>query len=386
MDFKDTIQQIAEKIAKQKDSIATEEATKTSFVMPVIAALGYDVFNPFEVVPEMDCDLVKRKGEKIDYAIMKDENPILLIECKHCKQNLNLHDTQLQRYFVASKARFGVLTNGIEYRFYTDLEKVNIMDEKPFLVVNMLDLSDNDIEQLKKFHKSYYNEQDILSTAQELQITIQVKEMLNRNFQMPDDEFTRYFVRNLNDGKYTAKLVDQYRPIVKKSIASVINDIISDRLNVAIKNENKVEKQMSQEVENENQQPDEMNEEKLPDGVVFQDREKGIVTTQEEIDAYNIVRSILRQYVDVSRIQYNDYKNYFVVNIDGSTWWWICRIYIGKRSKKICLPKDNYKMNEWIDIETIDDIFNYADGLKEGLDLALKEANYWLAKKNKLEK
>lgn len=386
MDFKDTIQQIVEKIAKQKDSIATEEATKTSFVMPVIAALGYDVFNPFEVVPEMDCDLVKRKGEKIDYAIMKDENPILLIECKHCKQNLNLHDTQLQRYFVASKARFGVLTNGIEYRFYTDLEKVNIMDEKPFLVVNMLDLSDNDIEQLKKFHKSYYNEQDILSTAQELQITIQVKEMLNRNFQMPDDEFTRYFVRNLNDGKYTAKLVDQYRPIVKKSIASVINDIISDRLNVAMKNENKDEKQMPQEVENENQQPNEMNEEKLPDGVVFQDREKGIVTIQEEIDAYNIVRSILRQYVDVSRIQYNDYKTYFSVNIDGSTWWWICRIYIGKRSKKICLPKDNYKTNEWIDIETIDDIFNYADGLKEGLDLALKEANYWLAKKNELEK
>lgn len=386
MDFKDTIQQIVEKIAKQKDSIATEEATKNSFVMPVIAALGYDVFNPFEVVPEMDCDLVKRKGEKIDYAIMKDENPILLIECKHCKQNLNLHDTQLQRYFVASKARFGVLTNGIEYRFYTDLEKVNIMDEKPFLVVNMLDLSDNDIEQLKKFHKSYYNEQDILSTAQELQITIQVKEMLNRNFQMPDDEFTRYFVRNLNDGKYTAKLVDQYRPIVKKSIASVINDIISDRLNVAMKNENKEEKQMPQEVENGNQQSDEINEEKLPDGVVFQDREKGIVTTQEEIDAYNIVRSILRQYVDVSRIQYNDYKTYFSVNIDGSTWWWICRIYIGKRSKKICLPKDNYKTNEWIDIETIDDIFNYADGLKEGLDLALKEANYWLAKKNELEK
>lgn len=386
MDFKDTIQQIVEKIAKQKDSIATEEATKNSFVMPVIAALGYDVFNPFEVVPEMDCDLVKRKGEKIDYAIMKDENPILLIECKHCKQNLNLHDTQLQRYFVASKARFGVLTNGIEYRFYTDLEKVNIMDEKPFLVVNMLDLSDNDIEQLKKFHKSYYNEQDILSTAQELQITIQIKDLLTKNFQDPGEEFTRYFVRCLNDWKSTAKQIELYKPILKKSIASVINDIISDRLNVAMKNENKDEKQMPQEVENENQQPNEMNEEKLLDGVVFQDREKGIVTTQEEIDAYNIVRSILRQYVDVSRIQYNDYKTYFSVNIDGSTWWWICRIYIGKRSKKICLPKDNYKTNEWIDIETIDDIFNYADGLKEGLDLALKEANYWLAKKNELEK
>ena len=88
MDFKDTIQQLADKIAKQKDCIATEEATKNSFIMPMIAALGYDVFNPFEVVPEMDCDLTK-KGDKIDYAIMKDEQPVLLIECKHCKQNLN---------------------------------------------------------------------------------------------------------------------------------------------------------------------------------------------------------------------------------------------------------------------------------------------------------
>lgn len=195
MDFKDTIQQLAERIAKQKDAISTEEGTKNAFIMPMIAALGYDIFNPFEVVPEMDCDLIKKKGEKIDYAIMKDDQPILLIECKHCKQNLDLHDTQLQKYFVASKARFGVLTNGIEYRFYTDLDKTNIMDEKPFLVVNMLDLSEVDIEQLKKFHKSYYNESEILSTAQELQITLQIKNLLNYNIQAPTTDFVRYFVK-----------------------------------------------------------------------------------------------------------------------------------------------------------------------------------------------
>ena len=227
MDFKDQLIQLSEKIVKQKDSISTEEATKISFIMPMIAVLGYDVFNPFEVIPEMDCDLTKR-GDKIDYAIMKDNTPILLIECKHCKQNLDLHSTQLAKYYAASNARFGVLTNGIEYRFYADLEKQNIMDEKPFLVVNMLDLSDTDAEQLKKFHKSYYNEQEILSSAQELQITIQVKELLNRNFQNPGDEFTRYFVKCINGWKSNAKLIEQYRPIVKKSIAAIINDIIAD--------------------------------------------------------------------------------------------------------------------------------------------------------------
>lgn len=193
MDFKDNILQLVERIEKQKDAIQTEEATKNAFIMPMIVALGYDVFNPFEVVPEMDCDLTKR-GDKIDYAIMKDNKPILLIECKHCLQKLDLHSTQLSKYYAASNARFGVLTNGIEYRFYADLDKTNIMDEKPFLVVNMLDLSDSDIEQMKKFHKSYYNESEILSTAQELQITIQIKEILIKNFQSPGDEFTRYFV------------------------------------------------------------------------------------------------------------------------------------------------------------------------------------------------
>ena len=369
MDFKDQLMQLSDKIAKQKDNIATEEATKTSFIMPMISALGYDVFNPFEVVPEMDCDLTKR-GDKIDYAIMKDNTPILLIECKHCKQNLDLHSTQLAKYYVASNARFGVLTNGVEYRFYADLEKQNIMDVKPFLVVNMLDLSDIDIEQLKKFHKSYYNEQEILSTAQELQITIQVKDLLNRNFQNPGDEFVRYFVKYTGDGKSSARQIEQYRPIVKKSIASVINDIIADRLNVAIKNENKEECQPKENVCLGIYQ-EHAETEKLPEGVVFQDKEKGIVTTQEEIDAYNIVRSILRQYVDVKRIQYNDYKSYFTVNLDGSTWWWICRFYLGKRKKQICFPKENYSSNEWVEIESIDDIFKHVDKLKEGFDLAL---------------
>ena len=372
MDFKDTLLQLADKISKQKDNISTEEATKTSFIMPMIAALGYDVFNPFEVVPEMDCDLTKR-GDKIDYAIMKDNTPILLIECKHCKQNLDLHSTQLAKYYAASNARFGVLTNGIEYRFYADLEKQNIMDEKPFLVVNMLELSDIDIEQLKKFHKSYYNEQDILSTAQELQITIQIKDLLNRNFQQPDEEFTRYFVRNLNDGKYSAKLVEQYRPILKKSITAVINEIISDRLNVAMKNEEMDEHKQSNKNEETPQEPNEI----MHNGVVYMDDEKGIVTTQEEIDGYNIIRSILRKYIDVKRLQYKDFKSYFAINVDGSQWWWVCRLYLGKRKKQIGFPKDYYKSNEWVQIECLDDIFQYEDRLEEALKLAVGQADYW---------
>lgn len=376
MDFKDQILQLSERINKQKDSIATEEATKNAFIMPMIASLGYDVFNPFEVVPEMDCDLIKKKGEKIDYAIMKDENPILLIECKHCKQDLNLHDTQLQKYFVASKARFGVLTNGIEYRFYTDLEKINIMDEKPFLVVNMLDLSDADIEQLKKFHKSYYNEEDVLSTANELKYTTEIKSILNNEFASPTAEFVRFFARQAyTSGQITSKVVDMFTPLVKKSISLVINDIISDRLNTAIKNSEQTSEILPTQDSASVNLPTEEQTKKLPDGIVYMDKESGVVTTQEELDAYNIVRSILRKSIDVTRITYKDYKTYFVINLDNSEWFWICRISIGTRKKRIGIPVDKYKNCEWIQIDNVDDIFKYANRLEEALKMAMKGIN-----------
>ncbi|MCD8177888.1 MAG: type I restriction enzyme HsdR N-terminal domain-containing protein, partial [Tannerellaceae bacterium] len=149
MDFKDVIKQLAERVIKMKDSILTEEATKTAFVLPFINALGYDVFNPMEVLPEFICDIGTKKGEKIDYAIIKEDEPIILIECKHCGQDLNLHDNQLLRYFHVSKAKFGILTNGIIYKFYTDLEKENIMDKKPFFEFNFLDIKDEHIEEIR---------------------------------------------------------------------------------------------------------------------------------------------------------------------------------------------------------------------------------------------
>ncbi|MGL5705925.1 MAG: type I restriction endonuclease [Tannerellaceae bacterium] len=369
MDFKDTIVQLAERIAKQKEAIITEEATKTAFVMPLISSLGYDVFNPFEVVPELDCDLIKKKGEKIDYAIMKDEEPILLIECKHCKQDLNLHDTQLKKYFVASKARFGVLTNGIEYRFYTDLDNQNIMDEKPFLVVNLLEVQDGDIEQLKKFHKSYYNESDILSTANELKYTTEIKNLFVKEFATPSPDFVRYFTKQAyTSGQITQKVIDQFSPIVKRSIHSVINDIISERLNNAIKADGNSDK-MNAVAEIAIQVPE---LETLPEGVIFLDKESGVTTTQEEIDAFNIVKSILRKDIDVSRIQFRDFKTYFSIYVDSQSKW-ICRIYFNSR-KFISFPtvKEGFRNNEEkVEIETLDHIFNYADELTSALNIRI---------------
>lgn len=357
MDFKDSILQLTERIGKQKDILTTEEATKNALIMPMIVALGYDVFNPSEVVPELDCDLVKKKGEKIDYAIKKDGETILLVECKHCNQDLSLHSSQLQKYFVASNARFGVLTNGIEYRFYTDLDKQNIMDEKPFLVIDMLDLSDADIEQLKKFHKSYYDENAILSTAQELKYTTELKSILNRDFSAPSPEFVKFLVKQIYSGQVTQKIIDQFTPLVKKSITSIINDTISDRLNLAIKENDKAsaDPQPVQEV---------MPEEELPEGVVYYDKETGITTTEDELDSFLIVKAILRPAVDISRVYYRDTLSYFGILLDDNNRKPICRMYFNAASVKYIALFDENKKETKHEIKSLDDIYDYAEQLR----------------------
>lgn len=373
MDFKDMVYQLAERIGKQKDNISTEEATKNAFIMPLIAALGYDVFNPFEVVPELDCDLVKKKGEKIDYAIKRDEETILLIECKHCGQNLSLHDTQLQKYFVASNARFGVLTNGVEYRFYTDLEKPNIMDAKSFLVVNMLELTDIDIEQLKKFHKSYYDVDNILSTAQELKYTMELRKLISSEFENPSNEFVRYFAKPIYSGQMNQKVIDQFSPLVKKAIADLINETISERLGLAIANKDvQVANKPNDVVPTESSEQPVSNQKQLPDGVVFMDEEKGIITTQEEIDSYFIVKAIVRSVVDVARVFYRDAQSYFSILLDDNNRKPICRMYFNAKSVKYIGLIDKDKKETRYEIKSLDDIYNYADTLRETVSNYLK--------------
>lgn len=363
MDFKDSILQLSERIEKLRENITTEEATKNAFIMPLIASLGYDVFNPLEVVPELDCDLVKKKGEKIDYAIMKDGNPILLIECKHWNQNLNLHDTQLQKYFVASNARFGVLSNGIEYRFYTDLEKPNIMDVKPFLVINMLDLSEGEIEQLKKFHKSYYDESNILSTAQELKYTTELRATLNSEFNAPTAEFVKFFAKQVYDGPVSQKVIEQFTPLVKKAIAGIINDTISDRLGLAIKTTQEETPQAKEESSESTVAPQPISPTK-PDGVVYMSDDGNIVTTQEEMDSYHIIKAILREIVDVSRIAHRDTQSYFGILLDDNNRKPICRMYFNAKSVKYIVICEESNDGTKYAIETLDDIYKFADNIK----------------------
>jgi hypothetical protein len=355
MDFKDSIKQLAEKVNQLKDGILTEEATKNAFIMPFIASLGYDVFNPLEVVPEMDCDLVKKKGEKIDYAIMRDGQPIMLMECKHWQQNLSLHDTQLKKYFVASKAKFGVLTNGIRYMFYTDLEDQNIMDDKPFLDFDITDIKDYQVEELKKFHKSYFDVDNILNSASELKYSQELKNIFATEIIEPTPEIVKYFAKKVYDGIITAKIQEQFTGLVKRAINSYISELISKRLKTALHNEEQGDS---------NAAP--VNE---AESAVKDVEDSKVVTTEEELDGFMIVKALVRKVVDVERIVYRDAQSYFAILLDDNNRKPVCRLYFNSKSKKYISTFDKERKEIKHEISSLNDIFNFEKELCETIKM-----------------
>ena len=354
MEFKDHIKQLSERVEKLKDSTTTEEATKNAFIMPFIQALGYDVFNPNEVVPEYTCDIGTKKGEKIDYAIMKDGKPVILIECKHWGQDLTLHENQLLRYFHVSPAKFGLLTNGIVYRFYTDLDTTNKMDEKPFLDVHISEIKDNHIAELHKFHKSKFDVDNILNSASELKYTGELKQGIRNELENPSPEFVRLFTKQVYSGLITAKVLEQFTALTKKSFHQYINELISDRLKAALKvNSEEAKQQESNDASSGTQE------------------EKAVITTVEEMEGYMIIKAIIRQSVDLSRILHKDTQAYFGIMLDNQKGTF-CRLYFNGKNKYITTFDENRKEVRH-NIETMDDIYKFSDTVLGSLKMRLSE-------------
>ncbi|QZE15330.1 type I restriction enzyme HsdR N-terminal domain-containing protein [Halosquirtibacter laminarini] len=348
--MKDQINSLIERISTLKERIETEEATKNAFVMPFLQALGYDVFNPLEVIPEYVADQSTKKGEKVDYCILKDDDPIIIIECKKWQENLDLHNTQLERYFAFTKAKFGILTNGIEYFFYTDLEEVNKMDAIPFLKVNLENLKDQDLTQLNKFHKSEFNVDQIFDSASELKYLNAIKYYFENELNAPSSDFVRFFTKQVYQGKITEKVSHQFTPIVKKALNAKINETINQRLNSAL-NSQTIE-QKEEVVSQENLSPDEI--------IIAEDADKGIVTTQEEVDAYNAIVDILDGTVEKEHIAFRDTKSYFGVLFDDNNRQPICRLYLNHRSKKYIGIFDEDKNEKKYQICKIAHIYKYS--------------------------
>ena len=341
MEFNEKLNELSERISNLKDSIATEEATKTSMIMPFFQMLGYDGFNPLEFVPEFTADVGIKKGEKVDYAILIDGAPLILIECKSCNTKLDKHGSQLFRYFGTTEAKFGILTNGIIYKCYTDLETPNKLDSVPFLTVDITNLKDRDIMEIKKFTKEVIDVDSIVNSAEALKYNRLIKEWFESEINSPSPDFVRYVLNGIYDGVKNQNVIEKFTPIVKRAIQQYISDSMNSKIKIALNNEAEEDSKI-EEREQELSHEDKIN------------------TTIGELEAYAIVKAILRQVVDSDRIAYRDTESYFGILLDDNNRKWICRVYLMASVKYITVADENKKPVRH-DIDTIDDIYKHSD-------------------------
>ena len=347
MEFNEQIKQLACRVKDLRDSISTEEATKMSLVVPMFQLLGYDVFNPNEFCPEFTADVGVKKGEKVDYAILENGVPTILIECKSCTETLDRHASQLFRYFSTTKAKFGILTNGIIYRFFTDLEESNKMDLVPFLELNMLNLKDASLNELKKFCKDDFDREKIFSTAEELKYTSLIKEVLSKELENPSDSFVRFILSDIYDAPKTQKIIDKFTPVVKRSFSSFINDIVNQKISSALSKE---------EPETDTPKAPALTE------TVTQAPVSKIVTTDEEIEAFYIVRGILAGIVPVEDVVHRDTESYFGILYQDNKRKPICRLDMDKKNKQILIPDKDKKFERFY-ISSLNDLYQYKEQL-----------------------
>lgn len=355
MEFSELLSAMSLKVHNQRDAIQTEEATKNAFVMPFISTiLGYDVFNPLEVVPEFTADVGIKKGEKIDYAIMREGEVQILMECKKSTEPLKIENaSQLYRYFAVTNARIAVLTNGQVYQFYTDLDAPNRMDSKPFLVLDLLDIDDTLIPELRKLTKDVFDLDSIISAAGELKYVGQIKRTMAAQFKEPEEDWIRFFTSRVYDGSLTQKVREQFAPLVRKATSQFLNDQVNDRLKTALGGSNfspldgDAEGVTSQRVAE-----DDLN------------RDTEIETTLEELEGYQIVKAIACSEVKPQRVVHRDSKSYFAILLDDNNRKPIARLHFNGRKQKYIGLFDDQKVETRHPIENLDEIYQHAAGIR----------------------
>ncbi|NKX53032.1 type I restriction endonuclease [Arthrobacter mobilis] len=367
MEFAERLMALAAKVRQQRASIETEEATKNAFVMPFISTiLGYDVFNPLEVVPEFTADVGVKKGEKVDYAIMHNGEVQILIECKKSKEPVKIeHASQLFRYFAVTNARIAILTNGEVYQFFTDLDAPNRMDAKPFLVLDLNDIDETLIPELQKLSKDVFDLDSIISAAGELKYIGQIKRTLAAQFKEPEDEWVKFFTSRVYEGAFTQRVREQFTTLVAKATKQFLNDQVNERLKTALGGPAYPHSDDAVAAAAVTSEP-----------VVESDLEEAeaLETTLEELEGYQIVRAIVCSEVKPSRIAQRDAKSYFAVLLDDNNRKPIARLHFNRTQKYIGLFDEN-KAETRVPINSLEEIYEHTETLRASVRNYLSTGN-----------
>lgn len=359
MDLADRIREVSARVAKRLDRVKTEEATKTALVLPFIThVLGFNIFDPDEVVPEYTADVGTKKGEKVDYAVLSNGSPIMLFECKHYGVDLTKETTsQLYRYFSVTTTRLGVLTDGVTYRFYSDTDELNKMDQRPFLELNMLDPESIDAEEIKRFTKPSFDLEKIIATSRDLKYTREILHLLAAEWGNPSEALVRHFAGQIYEGVKTKIVIQQFERATRKAMHQFLTQRISDRLKSALASTADSEPVASDETD-----------EKQP----AEATNSGIVTTEEEWRSYYAVTAILTPDVPAARITLRDGKYHCSVLLDNTNRQPIVRLHFNTAQKRLGLFDAN-KSEERVPITDVGDIFTHAGRIRETVQRYLKK-------------
>lgn len=316
MDLATKLSDLQKRTLEHREVLLTEEAAKTALVMPFIQSLGYDVFNPSEVVPEYTCDVGTKKGEKVDYAICDGGKVKILVECKPASAALNVnHASQLFRYFSVTDARLAILTNGVVYQFYSDVEAPNKMDEKPFFTFSMDALKAADTKTIEKFSKSAFDIEKIVHEAGLLKLQSLLRKELEKEFAEPSEEFVRLMAGRVYEGRITSQVRENFSKLLVSTTATLIRDLVNERLSSALNASNPT----------------------IPglDPLADDGEEDGeVVTTAEELSGFHIVQAIAAKHVHPKRVVMRDAKSYCAVLLDDNNRKSIARLHFNGLTTK----------------------------------------------------
>lgn len=350
MDFSQRVKELARRSKHASQHALTEEATKTAVIFPMIQMFGFDVFNLDEVVPEFIADVGLKKGEKVDFALKIDGKVSVLIEAKPISMSLgSAQFSQLYRYFAVMEAKLAVLTNGKEIWFFSDVDEPNKMDKKPFFKFDLQAYDESEVGDLARFQKNQFSIETILEAASNLKYASAAAAYIKKQLASPDDEFVKLVGRQIHEGSLTKAVVEQLKPAIQGALDIVIRDRIQDKLNVAFRPEPtpaEVAATAAKEV---------------ADAAAASD----VVTTDEEIQAFMIIRAISARVIDVERVTMRDAKSYCSIFVDDNNRKPVCRFYFNAKTSKSVGVFDDQKTETKLVIERLADIYKLAKQIED---------------------
>jgi hypothetical protein len=347
MEFSERIKDLARRSKNASKSALTEEATKTSVILPLIQAFGFDVFSLDEMVPEFIADVGMKKGEKVDFVLKIDGKLSVLIEVKPISMSLgSAQYSQLFRYFGVTDARLAVLTNGRDVWFFSDMDEPNKMDKKPFFTFDLQSHDEGQVAELARFQKDVFSMETILQAASKLKYISRAAAYLKSQLGNPDEEFVKLVGRQIYEGSLTKSVIESLRPAVQSSLDEVIRDRIQDKLNVAFRPEPVAA------------------EPAFPKEVDANNSAGEVVTTDDETHAFMIVRAICSRLIDVDRITIRDAKSYCSVFVDDNNRKPVCRFHFNAKSARHVGLFNAEKVEERHLIEKLSDLYRFTEQLE----------------------